>query len=456
MKIQNRLSLLFTVLVGAFFLLFSLIIYFSATNNRTNEFYALLEKEALTKANLLLDTQLDAETLQTIYRQNREIIHEVEVAIYDGRANLVYHDAVEIDVVKETPQMLQNILEKGKIAFFEGDWQVVGIALQKGDNQYLVTAAAYDDYGYNKLRSLGNTLLLVFSSGMLIIYLSSRYFAKKALLPVGEMVKEAENISVYNLDLRLKEGMNKDELWQLASTFNRMLERLEKSFEAQKQFAFYMAHELRTPLSSIISELEWALNEGRSKKDKQNAIGQVLNDARNLAKLSTNLLDFAKASFDRSEINFKVIRVDEALLDATQQIKRANPAYKIKMSFAESGEMEMTEMNVMGNSYLLSTAFTNLIDNACKFSPDQTCSIKIVGLSDQVELFFQDQGPGIPLEEREAIFEPFFRGKNRLAASGNGIGLALVKRILELHHGSVALISGEEEGACFKVKLSLA
>jgi two-component system, OmpR family, sensor histidine kinase ArlS len=455
MKIQNRLSLLFTTLVGGFLLIFSLIIYFTASKSRTKEFYSLLDKEALTKANLLLDTQLDAETLQTIYRQNREIIHEVEVAIYDGNGRLVYHDAVEIDVVKETPEMLKSIEERGRIAFFEGEWQVVGIALEKGGNQYLITAAAYDDYGYSKLRSLGNTLLIVFSTGMLIVYLSSRYFAKRALLPVGEMVKEAENISVSNLDLRLKEGGNKDELWQLASTFNRMLERLEKSFDAQKQFAFYMAHELRTPLSSIISDLEWALKKERNEKEKQNSLGQVLNDARNLARLSTNLLDFAKASFDRSEINFRLIRVDEALLEATQQIQKVNPSYKIKINFAEAGKQEMDEMNIMGNSYLLSTAFSNLIDNACKFSPDQTCEIRILCLPDRVELYFQDQGIGIPNEEREAIFEPFFRGKNRHEASGNGIGLALVLRIITLHHGSVQLMPGEEDGSCFRVSLPL-
>ncbi|WP_114748204.1 HAMP domain-containing sensor histidine kinase [Pleomorphovibrio marinus] len=454
MSIQKKLSLLFTVLVSGFLLIFSLIIYYSASTNRTNEFYNLLEKEALTKANLLLDTQLDANTLQTIYRQNREIIHEVEVAIYDGNGNLVYHDAVELDVVKETPEMLDRIGREGKISFLQEDWQAVGISLYKGDRQFLVTAAAYDDYGHNKLGSLLQTLLIAFSLGVLIVYLSSRYFAKKAFSPVGEMVKEADNISVSNLDLRLRVGQNKDELWQLAQTFNRMLERLEKSFESQKQFTFYMAHEFRTPLARIISDLEWATKEGRTSHEQHVTIGQVLTDAKKMARLSTGLLDFAKASFDRAEINFRSIRVDETVLEASQLVQQCNSNYRIKIQYMEA-DLDTPEMNLLGNAYLLTTAFSNLIENACKFSPDQTCSISLKSLSGNAELLFSDTGPGIPPEEREAIFEPFYRGKNQQTVAGNGIGLALVARILKLHNGQIEVHALEEGGTCFQVRLPL-
>ncbi|MCS7075003.1 MAG: two-component sensor histidine kinase, partial [Bacteroidia bacterium] len=118
MKIRTQLTILFTVFTATILLVFACIIYFSAKENREKEFYSLLKKEALTKANLLFNAKIETQTLQNIYRNNREILNEVEVAIYDSSFTLLYHDAVDIDFVKETPEMITEVYQNNEKYFY--------------------------------------------------------------------------------------------------------------------------------------------------------------------------------------------------------------------------------------------------------------------------------------------------------------------------------------------------
>ena len=453
MSIQKRITLWFTLLTISLLVLFMGFVYFSAYKNRLNEFYTILEKEAITKINLLLDTELDALTLQTIYRQNREILYEVEVAIYDDQEQLVYHDAVDIDFVKESPEMFQEIRENQSIRFLQEGWQVLGFVFEHGGESFLVTAAAYDAYGYSKLDNIRDTMIASLVIGVLLIVFLGNYFSKKILQPVKDMILEAEKISASNLHLRLKEGDEKDEVRQLAQTFNQLLERLEKSFDSQKQFVSYVSHELRTPLTAMITELEWALQKDRNGSEYKETIENLLADGQRMAKLLHNLLDFAKANYDRSEVNFKSVRIDEVLLDSSMEVQKNNPEYKIELDF----EMQTDEeIKVSGNAYLLAIAFSNLMSNACKFSDDKKCTISINIEKQNAKLVFKDKGIGIATEELDQIFNPFYRGQNREYAKGSGIGLTLVKKIVDLHLGEIHVQSLPQKGTVFQVLLPLA
>ncbi|MCH7413202.1 ATP-binding protein [Belliella sp. R4-6] len=437
MNIQQRITSLFTTVSAGILALFMTIVYFSASQNRANEFYNILEKEAITKVNLLLATQLDAETLQTIYKNNREILYEVETAIYDDHYNLIYHDAVDIDFVKETPEMLAEILKADKIQFIQADWQVIGMIYQFQEKNFIITAAAFDGYGYNKLNNLRSTMLISFFSGLLLIFLTGKYFSKKSLKPLAKMADDARKISASNLDLRLKEG--NDEIGLLAKTFNAMLKRLEKSFESQKQFVSYLAHEFRTPLAIVIGEIELSLSKDRNPQEYQLTLETVLNDSKKIAQLSETFFDLAKASYDPTEVNFQQIRIDECIIEASQRVQKNHGDYKIEMELPEYLEEE--EITVRGNAYLISTAFKNLIENACKFSENHTCTVKISSTKSKPTVTFIDNGIGIVKSDLNKLFTPFFRGTNKGFAEGTGIGLFLVEKIITLHEGKIQISS---------------
>jgi len=452
MKIKTRLSLLFTLITATILLGFASVIYYTAKENKEKEFYTLLKKEAITKANLFFNAKVDHKTLQDIYRNNRKILNEVEVAIYDNNFNLLYHDAVDIDFVKETRQMINQVNQQGELNFYQNNWQVVGLKYPFQNKNYIITAAAYDQYGYNKLSSLFNTMVIVFFFSIIVIYVAGRFFSKKAFEPVKEMTDKAANISATNLDFRLTNSGNKDELSELANTFNEMLNRLENSFDAQKHFVSNISHELRTPLAAIIAELELSASKDRTISEYKKAINYSLNDAKKLVKLSNSLLDLAKASYDRSEISFKPTRVDEVLLDARQQVQQANANYKIDIHFQNDFEND-NQISVNANEYLLKVAFVNLFENGCKFSQDHQSKVSVSYNDDKIVLTFSDNGIGISEDDQKTIFLAFFRGDNKEFVDGNGIGLSLTEKIVLLHKGSISVRSQLGKGSSFIVKL---
>ena len=450
MKTRTRLAILFTLITATILLVFAAVIYYSTQESREREFYTLLKKEAITKANLFFNAKVDPQTLQDIYRSNRQVLNEVEVAIYDKDFTLLYHDAVDIDFVKETKSMNDDIYQKGEIQFYQEGWQVIGLRYEFEDNQYVVTATSYDQYGYNKLNSLLKTILIVFVISIVFIYIAGVFFSKKAFRPVSEMIEKAQNITATNLDLRLPSNDNKDELSELAQTFNAMLDRLEQSFDAQKHFVSNISHELRTPLAAIITELELSLGKERHSEDYKLAIQNSLKDAKKIVRLSNSLLDMAKASYDPSEISFKMVRIDEILLDARQQVQRGNPDYKIDIHFETDFEND-EQISVNANAYLLKVAFVNLFENGCKFSEDQHSKVSIAFREHGIQLQFSDHGIGISEIDLKNIFKPFYRGDNQKFADGHGIGLSLTQKIILLHKGTISVTSKLGEGTEFFV-----
>jgi uncharacterized membrane protein len=179
MKIKTRLTLWFSVVAASILLIFAAVVYWSSAQNRKTEFYEELEKEAITKAKVFLEAKVKPSILHKIYKNNSEIINEVEVALYDYDFNLLYHDAVEIDRVKETPELIDEIIKNKKIRFFQDKWQVIGFSYSYGNQNYIITATALDEYGYTKLENLLYTSLILVVIGLVFIYFAGVFFAQK-------------------------------------------------------------------------------------------------------------------------------------------------------------------------------------------------------------------------------------------------------------------------------------
>ncbi len=430
----------------AFLVLFSR----SASNTRTAEFYTLLEAEAITKFNLVHRAGIPTKTLQAIYRENRNTLNEVEVAVYNQDFELIYHDDIDIDIVKETDEMLKDISQNKRIVFEQDLYQVVGLRIDDGDEFFIVTAAAYDEYGYNKLYRQRNSMWLTFVALLLVLFISSRYIARKSLQPLRTMVDEAKSITAQNLYRRLPEGKGKDELEQLAITFNAMLERLESSFGSQQSFVSNMAHEVRTPLAGILGEIDLSLEKPRSPEEYEEVLKIIREDAKQLGRLTQSLLDLAKAGYDASSIELQEIRLDEVVLEALAEVQQVYPQSQINLVI-EDNDQEEENLLVMGNAYLLKVAVANVLENACKYSEQEKILIQIKAQSEKISISIRDKGPGISEEEQEYLFEPFYRGSTD--KPGTGIGLSLVSRIIEQHKGEIKIKSKMGKGTNFIIKL---
>ena len=452
MQIKTRLTLLFTSLVAALLLAFALTVYFSSAETREDEYFKRLKQQAATKANLLFDTKVSPGVLQLIYKKAPNALSQEEVAIYDTAFHLLYHDAVEVDKVKETKVMIDSIIACQEIEFYIGKIQVVGFLYAHDGHRYIITAASVDEYGLAKLADLQYTIIIALLVAVIVIFFVGQFLAKKSLQPVSSLLKKVKEITATNLDLRVDEGNRKDEIAALAITFNEMLNRLEHSFDAQKDFVSNISHELRTPLTAMLAELQWTSGKERGIDLYQTAIEHTITDIQKLIRLSNSLLDLAKANYDQSEISFRNIRVDEVLLDACTDVLHNQPAYKVHISFSREFDDD-NDISVYGNEYLLKVAFINLMENGCKFSDDQQCTVFISFDNRNLVLHFTDKGAGISAAELPHIFTPFYRGSNKNIADGNGIGLSLTKKIIALHKGSITVQSTENAGTTFSVIL---
>lgn len=452
MKIKTKIALRYSIVTAILMTVFATIIYFVSVHDRETEFYDDLYKEGVSKANLYFEAKATPETMHSIYKNNIEYIDEVEVAIYDRNFNLLYHDAKDIDIIKETPEMINKVLEsKGNINFYVSNYQAVGFIFHYNNTQFVVTAAAYDGYGYNKLHKLVTSLSLLTIICIIFSFILGYFLAKRALKPVSEISDKMKDITANNLGLRLLTYNENDEFGELATSFNKALDIIESSFESQKMFVSNVSHELRTPLSALIGEIDFALLKERTVADYINTLQNSKYDATRLIKLVNGLLDLAKAGYDESKISMTEVRIDEVILDARENVLKANSQYKIDILLTESSEDD-TELIIIGNEYLLKTAFINLMENNCKFSDNNTSIVKIYSRKESIHISFSDSGIGIPQKDLKNIFKPFYRGTNKEFIGGNGIGLALVDKVIKTHKGKIEVDSITDIGTVFNVE----
>lgn len=144
--------------------------------------------------------------------------------------------------------------------------------------------------------------------------------------------------------------------------------------------------------------------------------------------------------------------MDELLLDAREMVLKANKEYSVDLIFDQDAEDDKV-LTVLGNAYLLRTAFVNLIENNCKFSDNKSSDVQISFYGNNTIIRFSDTGIGISSDEIERIFTPFYRGSNALHIKGQGIGLTLTQKIIQLHKGVLTIHSIKNEGTTFVVKI---
>ena len=434
MKIRTTLTLQYAGITAAVFFAFVIAVYYVSEHSRSNAFFRNLQSEAITKAHLFLNNQVDAKTMQSIYLNNQKFINEVEVAVYTTDFKILYHDALQNDIVKETPEMVKRILKQKNISFYVDEYQAIGLVYPFEGQYYIVTAAAYDGYGYANRDALRNMLILLFIGGLTMLVI------------VGYI------LSASHIDKRLPVKNEQDELGELSITFNALLERLEKSFNSQKMFVSNVSHELRTPMAALTAELDLALLKERTSGQYQAAIGNALQDSRRIINLIDGLLNLAKADYQSEQITMEEVRLDELLLDARELVLKAHPDYHIELVFEQEAE-EDNVLTVIGNSYLLTTAFVNLVENNCKYSSNRTSSVLIAYWEQWAIIRLSDNGVGMSDADKENLFKLFYRGENKNIAPGNGIGMVLTQKIIHLHKGELTVSSHKDEGTTFVVKL---
>jgi two-component system, OmpR family, sensor kinase len=286
------------------------------------------------------------------------------------------------------------------------------------------------------------------------------FLARKNLAPVADMTAHADRIGESTLHDRLVVQNPADELGRLATTFNRLLDRLDLAFERQRRFIADASHELRTPLAILQGESEVALaNPSRRPEEYRESLAALQHEARRLARIVEDMFTLSRADAGQYPVNSHPLYLDEVVADCAHSLRTLAAAKSITLSVESNGELPFA-----GDESLLSRMLLNLLDNAIKYTPHggkvtvAACCTP-VGAQSTVA----DNGPGIPQEFQSRIFERFFRADQARtrgnsqpgSAGGAGLGLAIASWIAEAHRGTLSLTRSDASGTVFTVTLPM-
>ncbi len=420
-------------------------IFISSSRFRKEDFYNRLRNKARSTTSLLLNVnKIDANRVLRIEKDDAANLQNEKIIIINFANDIVY-SSDENSEIKIRNNILERVRLGYKVTYKQDPFEVIGTLYYTNYDRFVVIAAATDIEGSRHLEKLKIILIFVCLISLLLFFIAGWFYSGRAIRPISDVVKKVEDISITSLNLRVFEGNGTDEIGRLAKTFNKMLERLETSFAMQKDFIANASHELRTPLTSINGQLEVLMMKDRSSAEYKSALGSVLDDIKSLIDLSNRLLLIARTSAEGPVNLNNKIRIDEILWQVQEEMKRFNTDYRINISI-DNSLTDSDQMIVIGDAYLLKVAVSNIIENACKYSPDHTVDIKLQHKEKWIEVVFDDRGIGISAEDLQKIFEPFYRGANALSIPGSGIGLPLVNQIVKNHNGVLKLTSQISKG----------
>lgn len=454
MQIRTRLTLRFITVVAVILLISFLAVYYSSSHYSYHEFNTRLKEKAITTADILVKVnEVDSSLLSVIDKTQRDKLVRQQVVIFDEENREVFRN-VDSVFVPVHPRNISEVRVKGQLEFTYRQFEVVGISYKEEGKDLVVFASAEDRYGQSKLRNLRTTLVLSFLVILGVVSVAGWIYSGQALRPISQVIDEVDQISATKLSTRIRERENDDEIGRLIKTFNKLLQRIEDAFRLQRLFVASASHELKNPLTVITSQLQVSLISERDSESYRNTIESVLEDIIDLNRLTIQLMELARVSYDVRDIEFLPIRIDEVLWSVKNTWTEKHPEDFFDFYITSLPEDDK-DLLIHGNESLLRTAFVNLAENACKFSPDHRVEVVLDCTPDRIMVTFNDSGPGISPDELKYIFEPFYRSKSAAGTRGHGIGLALVKRILDLHQAELSVRRSESGGASFNIRFNL-
>ncbi len=455
MTIRNRLTFMFTGVVAASILLFSIIIYFLSERYRQIEFDGRLREKAISAAEFVVQMdELSPNVLQKFSQKNSDFLKDESELLYDedDPKHTIIYTSGKMDVPNIDQYFFSIKDKKERHVHLDDDTEMLGVLYNHQGKNYVAVAKAYDQYGIAKQNALKRNLAIAWLVSVFVVLIMGWYYSKRALKPISDVVAQVEKIGFDNLDKRVIAGQDEDEIWQLAHTFNGMLARLKNAFDAQKSFVSNASHELRTPLTAMNGQIEIALMKERQPAEYEQILKSIKEDITEMTDLSNSLLDLASVESGVAKINFESCRLDEIIWQVQAEVLQKRPNAQIHIDFGEIPNDD-EDFIVHANEPLLKTAFINLIENACKFSPDSTAQVIMYFQKNKARVTVQNYGQVIDQEDIKHLFVPFFRSEKTKKIKGHGIGLALTKKIFELHNGTLTVRSTEQEGTIFEAQL---
>jgi len=486
-SIRFRLTLWSLFILSLVLLVFSSVVYTSQSNDL--------------KSNALSELEVKTRQVQVLFRLvDFQVTINGSLAMPDLSQNLssFIEPNDSMTIMNTNGQVLLNNgnLNTSQINELLANWKTAQVGesphyyqlagVSKGNNNrdylFLLSPLPIQPYGIlvlmlgqpidpvGQLNKLFFTLLLASLATLLVALLGGYWLATRAIRPVQMITRAAREIGETDLRKRLN-LKSKDELGELADTFDQMLNRLEAAFDRQRQFTADASHELRTPLTIVGLEANRTLSRRRTPEEYENALQIIKAENEFMARLVNDLLTLARMDAGQTVLKFEVLDLSDLALEA---VERLYPLAHNKGIELIAGDLP--ELKIMGDRQYLTQMLSNLVDNAIKYVNGNDKYVKVetgfrfVGASAQAWVNVEDNGPGIPPEHLPHLFDRFYRvdkarsrqsetiqdsGKDGERPSGSGLGLSIVQWIAQAHGGQVFVRSQVNKGTIFEIVLPL-
>lgn len=435
MTLKNRISLLVSLLFTILFGLASTVIFVLYSNFRKEEFRDRLEIKALSNIKLLVNVkEVDDQLLKMIDQNSINKLYDEKTLVFDSHFKLIYSSIDDAKIDWSVDDL--KYLKKHKTFFKQqGDYEVYGVFYDTKDRDFYALISATDDYGKRKLLFLRYTLIISYVFFTCICWVLTSLMVKKAINPLSIFHQKIKNINENNLDTRVESKSNKNEIDLIANEFNFMMDRIEVSYQKQKEFTAHASHELRTPLSRITSQIENTIADPETSAKGKTFLNTILSDVNHLSELIHSLLVLSKIDTNTAA-NDEIQRMDEILFSAIENLNKTFPDFVILFEIEESDNLD-TALEINGNKSLLEIALSNVLKNACVYSDNKQAKVKISTQKNHLIISVLNTGKTLSENEQKNLFQPFMRGENSKGTSGFGLGLRIVNRILILHNAKI-------------------
>lgn len=304
----------------------------------------------------------------------------------------------------------------------------------------------------NSLNELLITLVVVFIIFIIPTFLGGYLLARSAMQPITDIAEKIKQISSENLKERVPNPHTKDELEELANTFNSLLNRISLAFVRERQFLADVAHQLKTPIATVKSNIEVTLSKSRNITEYKNVLDETLLDINKLAKNLESILNLAWYQSDTIPGKSHEFSLSDLLNELVEISQKLAVQKKIKVE----GRIDK-DIKIRGFTDRLSLGLLNIIDNAIKYTPQQgKITISLFKKKNNAVIQITDTGIGIPGRDLSSVFDRFYRGSNaRDESGGTGLGLSISKAIIEVLHGKISLKSQPQIGTTVTVSLPI-
>ncbi|EPL9570522.1 Cu(+)/Ag(+) sensor histidine kinase [Providencia rettgeri] len=440
-SILTRLVVLIGATLSLALLLFSWIMINSVVLHFKQQDEYTLSQINLTISSLLSENS-DPQNEQ--FSRIKTILNEhQDIAVYlsDNQGNTLVSPNTNKDII----EALKNYnVEKDNHDQYLKNYRIaqshIQVGVQNDTKQYRLVTALSLNFHHDYLSSLINNLIISAILLCLLTIFIVYFLVIKGLKPLKEVSDEIKNVTSENLSVRLDPTSVPKELKQLTESFNQMIVKIEDVFVRQTNFSADIAHEMRTPITNLMTETQISLNKSRTKEELVEVLYSNLEEYNRLSRMISDMLFLAQADDNR-------LIPEKKQVDVLSEIALIFDYFEF---LAEDNEIQLKmvgEANpILADKDMLRRTLTNLISNAIRYTPKSNAvSISLANVKNGIEIIVSNPGKKIPEEHLPKLFDRFYRvDKSRQRKNeGSGIGLAIVKSIILTHKGTISVASDE-------------